>query len=1751
MGPTTLFPALSISDTSRTKGSEIQQATTGPLHQRRTSRDALASASQASSSGSAFDADHMMKEPVTTTALPGDNAAAMGSRSRTRSGASTAGPSLLAREQAHMLRSISHLGKTQTTPPVTVPIEEDHTEFMARAGLSTAHVIPPPITVPPPSYEGTTPPSASPTTSGPSSPRMSFSQIRSRSKPTGLLAEGASPAVEVPSSSPQSSRQPSSRAIRGAAVGFFASSRRQSESENTISSGHALKPGSSSTFTSPQHKTSSPQLGRLASALKSRENLQPTSSTASPSLKASRPSDAGTIGAGASGTGCNPNLTASFRRRGSAPALEEPSSSSLSLAPPSINHQSRRSNDPAIPLYPTSGSHSAQPGSGSDLASQARLAQGSAGQMTSGSSQSPPLTSLSSYAFPTAGSQQSMTPAASTLPESPSASPTASAHKELAPEPSPYRFQRSSVSTSPDNIGTSTSNRSSRTSFEMSNRAANRRPTAAQSAGMAPALPEHPLEDERTASYTGASAPMSFNVSRDLSSSATSIMDNPGESYDFNATMSSSYADTASTTMSPSRFSSGRPSVDSRRGSRSSGLRLEKLRSWASRSSQNLGLDQPYSSASSNTRMSMDVSGHRGQAYGGVLQPGTAPRLDQGRKSMSIFRPWGGSAVDASQSEEHSSALAKLRRSSFMRSRPSISRDVDESGEGSNDPDVLAGGSWMKKITGKRASNKRAMASSAPPMPDHVPFSTAQSQAFGQTRPSSEMEILEDPEVSFSSAFGPVQPGAVVAEERTKQHGPEEQVPHSSPKDRLQSAALAAHFSSRRSTSTDEASTASGNSSAANSLAVSQPSSASLHSQHTGITAPSTSSPNDVALAPLTSNTTLAATPASRGEKASSGGEALQAEQTSTRPQTPQTPLAGDFFVDAPEALTVAHKRSVDQLSVLTAPETPLPASPAANATSQAVAAVRTTESSRSATPEAIVTSSDPPRRTARSRRSLFHVPRLNSMQGIPRRQGGDDSEGEDNGDRRGSSGGDGRTPGGGAGGDRSGGSSEDETEADNGESESGSETDTDTESHDEEETDAEDSRTEREGMGMPGSFFTAAADLDMMANGDAAPTPQSASPAVDRLSRRPGDIQMPPAPKFVAGPLNSSPSTSGRNTPSASNPAEGVIVGRSGWFSFHQTPFETPTPGPEQNGMAARTPMASQAYEPSYFSHRPAAARNVASNVADSGIPPPSPSIISRSRAPSSASSRSMRLVPTPGRDMPPPSLPPALGLHLKGKSTQASRAGSGSAASSPLQPQRAGSANVSPMQQQRQRLATSPIASPASGDQTVPGPYSMSGLLAPAPHPAIAASRSPSMRSTHTVAVSQGLDGSSAQKQPAHRPGLYQQQSRSLINLPSSNRQANARDIMTPLSPNRQQPFASHQAKSRQEDDKAVKTAALDTDFASKPPPTPAVEDAPHLQRRRSMIEMAAVPPPYAIIHSRPEGPQKIFPREEEGKERLPKYGCSVHIEGYLSRKMEFSAPRVQAKDRGWSKKYFVLHGTCLKVYRNDMSGAPRSPPGDMQGQHVHPVPINEDGSNGGASTTPGANLIEAMQHTRLPLGSHNDSRNGLIRNYSLQSAESGLAADYLKRRHVVRVRAEGEQFLIQTTSDKHVVDWIEALQAATNVSLDLESRAMPKFITLPRRRRRRPAAAAGAAGAAPGATAEEREAADLAEAQRRSLAEAAGNGRASTSTAATGTASGRSTSAPRSTEGTPAPSAAFDDMLREEHEDMARPDQRESVA
>ncbi|GAA5989596.1 hypothetical protein JCM10908_000547 [Rhodotorula pacifica] len=289
---------------------------------------------------------------------------------------------------------------------------------------------------------------------------------------------------------------------------------------------------------------------------------------------------------------------------------------------------------------------------------------------------------------------------------------------------------------------------------------------------------------------------------------------------------------------------------------------------------------------------------------------------------------------------------------------------------------------------------------------------------------------------------------------------------------------------------------------------------------------------------------------------------------------------------------------------------------------------------------------------------------------------------------------------------------------------------------------------------------------------------------------------------------------------------------------------------------------------------------------------------------------------------------------------------------------------------------------------------------------------------------------------------------------------------------------------------------------------PASPATPDSPsrsrahgiataggfRLQRTRSMYELRVPPPPYQNAYGRPGQPAQIVEaREEEGKEGLPSYTCAIHIEGYMPRKMEFTAPGVQARDRTWRRQYFVLHGTSIKIYKYNLRTHPipgeedwSIVPVDIAGSDGPPPLHFHEGEYGIVRETANHRFplsideVKAKAKDRIVSSATGSAQNALVRHYSLQNAESGLAADYIKRKHVVRVRAEGEQFLLQAKDDRGVIDLIEALQAATNVALDLDARPLPKFITLPRRRRRRrrpvegdaaAAAAAGAGGAANG--------------------------------------------------------------------------------
>lgn len=804
--------------------------------------------------------------------------------------------------------------------------------------------------------------------------------------------------------------------------------------------------------------------------------------------------------------------------------------------------------------------------------------------------------------------------------------------------------------------------------------------------------------------------------------------------------------------------------------------------------------------------------------------------------------------------------------------------------------------------------------------------------------------------------------------------------------------------------------------------------------------------------------------------------------------------------------------------------------------------------------------------RSARSSR-LSHLPRLNSMRveagsgvgGMGGAGGAGDDRGDNN-ERRDD-----------VNGPASAGGGEDYTSeegtGDEAESRDEEEVETDTATDEDYDSFLSGSEDDLDGS-MPGSMPTherrPSRGLDhhrarsSRSSADASTTPATSAegPSDAGISRslKPEGIKLPPTPQFG-------------NT-STATPDQGFhsqAIGKDSWTQFGaSTPFESPLPtvtpraGPMASTRVTATPRGGQTPkvgssseataaavarsdtggESSYFNIHPVAPRlaNGAASATNGDMPPPSPSIISRHRAPSSASTRSFRSIPMPTPNREIPQLPPVVPMKFSGKDRAKSPVPQPAAQANGMAPP-SGSPDV---RTKNQRPSTSLSSQDAE-----------KRILSPLPAP-----------------------GGSMRSSPSARPGLYQQQSRSLIDLSATAREVEKRQHEQQSTPAL---VAPHSAK--------VAHRELSPDVSDSALLIPPQSPGGLPRRRRSMFEVGAAPPPYSIIHRRPEGTQMIYPREEEGKEKLPIYNCSVHIEGYLPRKMEFSAPGIQAKDRSWRRLYFVLHGTSLRVYKSDLSGdslAAKGAWGIMDGVHVHKEPMNEDGSTPAAASAPSStangtappsnthhgltaavgavsNLTSSLVHhpsTSSPSSSSlQPPKAGLIRNYTLQGAESGLAADYLKRRHVVRVRAEGEQFLLQTKSDRHVVDWIEAFQASTNVSLDLERRPMPKFITLPRRRRRRrpqeAAAAAGGAATTAGQsagprTAAEREAADLAEAQRRSMSDARGGTAAARNTGARRISPPRPLGLPGDdANSTPDPSAAFDEMLREEHEDMSRQD------
>lgn len=157
------------------------------------------------------------------------------------------------------------------------------------------------------------------------------------------------------------------------------------------------------------------------------------------------------------------------------------------------------------------------------------------------------------------------------------------------------------------------------------------------------------------------------------------------------------------------------------------------------------------------------------------------------------------------------------------------------------------------------------------------------------------------------------------------------------------------------------------------------------------------------------------------------------------------------------------------------------------------------------------------------------------------------------------------------------------------------------------------------------------------------------------------------------------------------------------------------------------------------------------------------------------------------------------------------------------------------------------------------------------------------------------------------------------------------------------------------------------------------------------------------------------RVQPREDEGRETLPAYSTMISLNTILKRKMEFHNAIQRASNRKWHRVMVSLQGTALKLYKPSK------------------------GKFG---------MRYAGQNSIPPL---------LLRSYNLHYAQVGVATDYAKKKHVIRIRAETEQFLLSCDKLETLVNWIQSLSTAIDLATPLDDRDYPEDFCLPRRHRR----------------------------------------------------------------------------------------------
>jgi len=211
---------------------------------------------------------------------------------------------------------------------------------------------------------------------------------------------------------------------------------------------------------------------------------------------------------------------------------------------------------------------------------------------------------------------------------------------------------------------------------------------------------------------------------------------------------------------------------------------------------------------------------------------------------------------------------------------------------------------------------------------------------------------------------------------------------------------------------------------------------------------------------------------------------------------------------------------------------------------------------------------------------------------------------------------------------------------------------------------------------------------------------------------------------------------------------------------------------------------------------------------------------------------------------------------------------------------------------------------------------------------------------------------------------------------------------------------------------------------DAGSEPPRRRRMSMEEDMFYRDLMTSRPANPPSYETATKQRRAPSQNVAATQGSPpaEVLPPYSCDIHIEGVFMRKMEIETTTKRAEYRNWQMVYVELQGTVLNVYS-----------------------VKKERGWWSSSKPSGSNIS--------PDSPPWVKKGSLEKSYSLLHADAGIAADYRKKRHVIRLRLETDQFLLSCVELGTFVTWLDRIFAAINIAAPIDERDFPRDQSIPR--------------------------------------------------------------------------------------------------